>query len=392
MIKTSPIRLLKDNAKVWLVYSGINRRFHDDFVNSRSVFLNLPGFAGTPNVFDDEAILRQHLARTWAISDYVRGVSASRPTQALSNYSSYPFASGTSEARSFSAEVGNILRLFSQAKVGDLILVPGRGAYAPYLVGEITSKFAAADTLAVGKLGGEEVPVRKVRWLSTIITRNDFPPRVGKRLINRHAITEVAEEYYEEIFNKVYPNYSWRAISKLDIFGDAYSGKDPLQPYVAARLIKYVLASAFAFEKGEIQEFNRLSRQDIDDAIDKFYDESLVAELAQHFNSPGRFTFVGRLGTLSAIAAAGIMLATVDDGGTFDSQKNAVEQKLDAELQGTKSAKDEAKAEIRNYLNATDPSVWEPVQRGLGKPAKDKLGLSLNNSVELQRKKSELEQ
>lgn len=392
MIETSPIRLLRPDAKVWLVYSGINRRFHDDFVNSRSVFLNLPGFAGSEKVFADEALLRQHLARTWAISDYVRGASATRPTRALSSYSSYPFQSGTSEARSFSAEVGNILRLFRQAKVGDLILVPGKGAYAPYLVGEITSKFAPTDNLTVAKIGGEEVPVRRVRWLSTIITRSDFPPRVGKRLINRHAITEVGEEYYEEIFNHVYPNYSWREISKLDIFGNAYSGKDPLQPYVAARLVKYVLASAFAFEKGAIQEFNRLSRQSLDDAIDAFYDEDLVAELAQNFNSPGRFTFIGRLGALSAIAAAGIMLATAGDGGTFAAQKDAVEQRLDSELQGTKAAKDEAKAEIHNYLNATEPTVWEPVQRELGKPAKDRLGLSLNNRVELERKKTELEQ
>lgn len=381
----SPIRLLREDVAVWLIYAGHNRRFLDDFTHNNRVFLNIPGFNATAQVFADDALMRRHLAMSEAVGSYVSGHSPNNPSRNPANYLQNPHQSNTPEARGFAAEIGNITRLFKQAKIGDVIMSPGRGQLDPFLIGEISNNWSKNDDLAVPQLGNELVPTRRVRWINAVATRRDFAPRTSRRLVNRHAITLIDTRFYEDIFDNIYPSYSWGQRSKLDLFGNGYAGKDPLQPYDAAKLLKWVMAAVFAYEAGNIVPFQQLS---VDAAIAAYYDENQVAELAQNFNSPGKFTLIAKTGLAAILVAGGLMMATGDPNAAFAPQKVQVENQIGGALQG--AGQGVAQNELHNFLNSLEGTTWQPVQGSIGLAAKNTLDLTLDNSVEVERHKDAL--
>ena len=320
------------------------------------------------------------------VSRFVTGARSDAPSRSAKDYSASPHETGSADGRSFSAEIGNIERLFVDAQIGDLVMSPANGHFEPFLIGEIASNWSKNDDLVVPKLDGETVPTRKVKWLNVALARRDFPSKTSKRLQNRHAITLLDNDYYANIFDAVYPNYAWGSRSKIDLFGNGYEGKDPLQPYEAALLLKYVLASVFAFDRGEIEIFQELDRSA---AIARFYDESLVQDLYQNFNSPGKLTVIAAMGSLASLAAAGLLLATSSAKGDFNSQKADVSQRIEQSIQGPN--KEIVVRTTRNYLNSLDSVPWKQVQSEVGEPAKTSLGLSLDNSVEVATHRAELD-
>jgi hypothetical protein len=385
-VELSRIRLIRNDVSVWLIYAGTGRRFFELFRDTRSVFLSLPGFDANDRVFESEELIRRHLHMSDAIGRYVRGATNTPPSRRPSAYNPYPYQTGSTEAKSFAAELGNVIRLFVDAKAGDLVMSPPYGHFDPFLIGEITHPWRKTDDTPIALLQGEIVPARKVRWLNTALARRDFPARVSRRLQNKHAITKLDPEYYEEIFSRVYPSYVWGEHSKLDVFGDDYRGKDPLQPYAAARLIKYVVASVFAYSIGEIESFQGM---DLQQAIDHYYDEALVEEFAQNFNSPGRFSIIAALGSLSILASAGLMVATADPAQNFDQTKQEATDTVKNAMAGAGKAPREA--ELDDYINSMRPTNWREVQRQLGRPATNAMTLSLSERVQVANHRAQLD-
>ena len=385
-MEVSNIRLFKSDVSVWLVYAGRGRRFFDLFRQSGSVFLSLPGFEANDGVFDSDELIRKHLAMSDAIGRYASGATNTPPSRRPSAYNQYPYQTGSTEAKSFAAELGNIYRMFVNAKPGDLVLSPTVGHFDPYLIGEITHSWRKADDLQVSVLQGETVPTRKVRWLNTALARRDFPPRVSRRLQNQHAITRVDDSLYEDIFERVYPSFVWGDRSKLDVFGNDYTGTDPLQPYASALLVKYVVASAFAFKKGEFDQFQGLEPRA---AINAYYDQSLIEEFGQNFNSPGKFSIVAAIGSLAILASAGLYVATADSSQNFNQTKTDAVQTVGSAMTGTGKA--EHSAELDDYVNSMTAVNWKKVQNELGKPSNDTMKISLSNDVEVATHKAELD-
>lgn len=239
--------------------------------------------------------------------------------------------------------------------------------------------------MEIPQLLNEVVPTRRVRWINTVATRRDFAPRTSRRLVNRLAITEIDKRFYQDIFDNIYPSYSWGERSKLDLFGNGYAGKDPLQPYDAAKLLKWVMSAVFAYEDGNIVPFQQLG---VDAAIAAYYDENRVAELAQNFNSPGKFTLIAKSGLAAILVAGGLMVATGNPNAAFQPQKAQVENQIGGALQG--AGQGVAQNELHNFLNSLEGTTWQPVQGSLGRSAKNTLDLTLDNSVEVERHKDEL--
>ena len=145
------------------------------------------------------------------------------------------------------------------------------------------------------------------------------------------------------------------------------------------------MSAVFAYEDNNFAAFQAL---DIDAAITQFYDESRVAELAQNFNSPGKFTIIAKSGIAAILMAGGIMMATADPNVGFPQQRAQVSAQIGGALQGAGQV--EAKTELDNFINSFDSTTWSPVQSSLGKSAKNTLDLTLDNSVEVARHKDEL--
>lgn len=380
------IRLIRDEVSIWLVYAGRGRRYFDLFRDKQVIFLNLPAFSAVDGVFQSDERIRRHLHMSNEIYSWLSGTRKSAPSRRPSSYSPHPHTSGSSEAKSFNAEVGNIIRMFDDAKPGDLVLSPPMGHYDPFLVGEIRGSWKKGDELEVPFLQGELVPTRRVRWLNSALARRDFPARVSRKLQNQHAITRLDPEYYEEIFDLVYPSYVWGDRSKLDVFGDNYKGTDPLQTYHSAKLVKYVSASVFAFMKGEFDEFQEL---EIDHAIATYYDEELIEEFGQNFNSPGKFSIVAALGAFGILASAGMIVAT--DGavsGITGAQDEAREAVGNAMVGPGKSSQQDI---LDDYVSSMKATKWNEVRANLGRPSNDTLPLSLSNKVEVATHRAELD-
>lgn len=379
------IKLIRDDVSVWLIYAGAKRRYFNTFRETGKIFLQLPGFNASEAVFQSDELIRRHLAMSDQILRYVRGTRPSPPGRNASAYSPHPYASNTTEANSFNAELGNISRLFKDAKVGDLVLSPAEGHFAPLMIGEIRHAWRKADDLELSNLSNEVVPTRSVQWLDTALARRDFSARVSRRLQNKHAITLVDDRFYEDIFRSVYPSYVWKNTSKVDIFGDKYASKDPLQPYQAAFLIKYVIASALAYEGGEFADFQSLSQEA---AIQKYYNLDAIDDFTQNFNSPGKFSLIAKVAAISILVSAGLAVATAESTGSFNATQTEVIANIKSALAGSGKAPFEAK--VDDYVSSMSATTWKPVQRSIGTPAAKNMGLSLNNRVELEQHKAAL--
>lgn len=380
------IRIVRDDVSIWLVYAGRGRRYFNQFREKGVVFLNLPGFAANERVFESDELIRRHLNMSDEIYRWLRGARNDPPSRRGSNYNPYPYKSGTSEAKAFNAEVGNIQRMFVQAKVGDIVLSPPVGHYDPFLVGEIRRGWTEEDNVEVPFLEGELVPARKVKWLNVALARRDFTPRVSRRLQNPLATSQLDSDLYEEILNLVYPSYVWGNQSKLDVFGDNYKGTDPLQIYDSARLVKYVSASVFAYMSNELDKFQSM---DIEDAILEYYDEKLVLEFGQNFNSPGKFSIAAALGAFSILASAGLIVATADPSESFSKVQTEATDTIKNAMAG--SGKAEKEKLLDGYVNSMEATNWKEVQRKLGKPANKNLPLNLSNKVEVSTHRAELD-
>jgi len=379
------IRLIREDVAIWLVYAGRGRRYFDTFQTSGSIFLNLPGYEANERVFASTELMRRHLAMSDEIFQWVIGSRNDPPSRNAASYSPYPHKSGTTDAKSFSAEIGNIQRMFVEAKVGDLILSPPYGHFEPFLIGEITHRWRKEDDLELPSLNNEKVPVRKVRWLNSALARRDFPPRVSRRMQNQLAISKLDERYYEEVLRLVYPSFVWGEQSKIDIFGENYAGTDPLQPYAPALLIKYVLASVFAFEQDSFDKFQSLEPLD---AIDQFYREDLIEHFGQTFNSPGRYSVIAALSSLAVLSAAGMVVATSDVSTPFSQVQTEAREEVKGTLKGP--GKTSLENDLDNYVNSMKAVNWRKVQKQLGEPANSSMTLSMNNTAEVASHRAEL--
>jgi len=385
VMELAKIRLVRADVSIWLVYAGRQRRYWENFRQSNCVFLQLPGFNASEAVFQSDEQLRRHLAMSDQIFRWVVGARNSPPSRNAASYNPYPYQTGTSEAKGFAAELGNVERMFIDARPGDLVLSPSFGHFDPYLIGEITKNWSPEDNLEIPSLENEVVPTRKVRWLNTALARRDFPPRISRRLQNQLAITKLDSEFYEEILQLVYPSFVWGGRSKLDIYGDDYSGTDPLQPYAPALLIKYVLASVFAYESGQFVQFQSLSPHK---AIDQFYRKELIEHFGQNFNSPGKYSVVAALGSMSILATAGMLVATSDPSTNFGQVQTEVKGRVKDSMQG--AGKAEMSDNLDGYVDSMEAVNWKDVQKELGKPAKESMTLSMNNAAEVANHRAEL--
>jgi hypothetical protein len=110
----------------------------------------------------------------------------------------------------------------------------------------------------------------------------------------------------EEFFNLAYPAYVLADRSAVIMDGPKYDGKDPLATIEANYLVSYFIAAFGAIEKDKLPEFAKLNVQG---AIAKFYDRSLVQSFSQNFNSPGKYGLIALSAILGAFVSVGISVS-----------------------------------------------------------------------------------
>tara|TARA_R110000822_G_scaffold124122_6_gene258669 strand:+ start:330 stop:1181 length:852 start_codon:yes stop_codon:yes gene_type:complete len=283
------------------------------------VFLETPGFNANENTFSDYDEIRNRLAMSDAIRKWQLHQDGDRPTKRVGAY--MPPNHNDSNFKSFNQEVGNIERLFKEVKVGDIIMSPPLGHFKSFLMGEVTKGWSPDDVIEVPYFDNELVPVRKIKWLSGNVSRRDFPNNLAKRLINRHAISEVDPVYTFDILQMVYPSFVWRNHSKLDLYGTRYQGDDPIQVLESAKLLKFAVAASMAHDLGKFDDFQSLSYSK---AIEKYYNKELIEQFGINFNSPGLLRAILENATASPKIAAYIAVLTSSTAQPLAEVKKAV--------------------------------------------------------------------
>lgn len=370
---TLPIpALLSDQVKIWLVYSGNRRKFFNEFIEHSAVFLDLPGFAPAEQTFQDIPRLRQHLRMSDAIRSYYQGHLGDHPGRRVNVFSSAASDTRTPEGRRFNAEIGNALRMYQEAQVGDLVLSPPIGHYDPFLVGTIASPWSP-DDLAYSRLYSEDpVPFRRVNWLHDSVSRRDFPRKIAKSLQNPHAISIVERDLYFDIFFTCFESFIWGGRSKLNIYGNAYSSNDPLETYEAAFIIKYFAAAYAAYVSGNIDNFNALEPGA---AVASYYDPGLFLEFRQNFNSPGKFALAAAAAAMALCIGAGITVIS-------DAQPaNVNVPQVSALIQTSVAPVNPAVARtVDGFVQSLSPERVDQMNREYGHHAREKIGISLKRT------------
>lgn len=297
-------RFIPEDHRIWVLHAGRGKRQFNVFRDQSVAFLEMPGFAATKDTFEQISAIRQHLRMSDAIRAFYARPTGNFPSR---NPASYP--SGVSDDRSFNANVGNIKSLFSEARPGDLLIVPGLGQYSPVLIGEITESFNSEHTVVVAHFEPEAVPYRPVKWITTSVEKRHFSKALSRRLENRHAIIEIStNELRKEIYDITYDNYTLGSYSKSTFFGPIYDSKDPSGILLSIEFIRYFVSANNAYSRREIERFSSMS---VKEAIASYYDPSTMRDFSLEFQSPGKI-LVGITAPLAAIVVALAVAVSVD--------------------------------------------------------------------------------
>jgi hypothetical protein len=273
-------KIISPDTAIWVVFPGKGRRFLNDFIKNQIVFLETPALGMTPEVAKDFPTIRRHVRMSVAVANYIRTDATKVPSRNPKFYSDKPFKN-----RGDTVLASSVRKLFAKMRVGDLVVVPGL-MFEPVYFGEITSDFDANDMISVGRYGVEAIPYRRIRWLNLGVARHLIPQSLQVYLSKPPAIAQVLRSSdTEEFFNLAYPAYVLADRSAVIMDGPKYDGKDPLATIEANYLVSYFIAAFGAIEKDKLPEFAKL---DVQAAIAKFYDRSLVQSFSQNFNSPGK--------------------------------------------------------------------------------------------------------
>lgn len=131
---TSSVKDVAPDVKVFVVHPGEGKKYFDFFYRSNIVFLNIPGMDLCINDFGNNELLRKKLRRTISIID---------------GKEIFPIETYSGEAKGISPLFGSFSALYARAKIGDLIIVPSRGYFEPFLIGEIIISFATCFCIIV---------------------------------------------------------------------------------------------------------------------------------------------------------------------------------------------------------------------------------------------------
>lgn len=324
------VRIIADDAQVFVLHPGRGKRFLPDFTESRAVFLDLPGIEfPTPPLAKDEKVQRllrmSRAIRVWRHS----GSKGSGPSRDPEIYK----AAGERETARFLHEVED---LYTDAKAGDLIIAPGHGYGKTLLIGEFTADFDPGFVVYPPREHGEKIPARKVHWMNVQASKADFSARLIKLFQNRQAIIRITNpDDRHEVYERTYGDYVWGGTSG-NLIRVTSQQSDLRDLTKAFELTNYFASQYIALKQGEMEAFVNLSMYE---AIDKYYDKSYFKDVGIEVHSPGFLSRVtktaamaGYISVMVALSGAGIS-AQDAAGAVVSNSANAAVSICDIELE-----------------------------------------------------------
>jgi len=365
------IRILPDDHRIFVLHPGDGKRFYGDFQATESVFLDLPGisFSRPPDLGDTNLRKLLRMARRISIWRRRGSVPDDKPSR---NPDDYAVATEAGEAPKFVHEVHD---LYSEARIGDLIIVPGKGYGSTVFFGEIVNNFDPDFTVESDRYPGETIPARKVHWLPINLAKQEFNRRLIRLMQNRQAIIQVTrEDDRREIYTHAYGDYVWQE-SSGNLIKVTKNEIDLNDLNKAVDLTNYFASQYIALRKGELAPFMLLN---FNEAIDKYYDKSYFGGVNVEIHSPGYF---GR--PMKKAAMAGYVSAMLALSGAGVTAREAADTKVMNSANGVVSICDmELEADIRQTMEMyANLHLWEDDVCPRREATKNSVGLKTDVTI-----------
>ena len=332
------IRILPDDHNIFVLHPGVNKRFYSDFTQTNSVFLDLPGinFPHEPKKDTDELRNRVRMARR--IASWRRNGSdpAKVPSRVLTDYAVATPAPNPPKI------VHTIIQLYSEAKAGDLVIVPGQGYNSTVYIGEFAGKFDPDFSVSSIRYTNELIPARQINWLPIALAKHQFERRLVRLMQNRQALIKVTSEADARlIYNIAYGDYIWKTSSGnlIRVTEDEIDLNDLNK---AVDLTNYFASQYLALKQGKLDDFLSLG---FNEAINKYYDKTYFGGVSVEVHSPGFFSrrmkdvrLAGYVSAMIALSAANVSAqdaALVEVKNSANAQVSICDMDLEKDIRET---------------------------------------------------------
>jgi hypothetical protein len=365
------IRILPDDHRVFILHPGSAKRFYNDFQQTNSVFLDLPGitFDAEPNADSPKLRSLLRMARRIAAWRNSGSKADSKPSRDVADYEVQNPSNNPPKL------VHTVIDLYSEARPGDLIVVPGKGYNSTVYIGEFKGEFDPGFQVESIRYATEKIPARKVTWLPAAQAKSQFSRRLVRLMQNRQAIIQVnLEADRREIYSVAYGDYVWKESSGnlLRVTKDEIDLNDLNK---AVDLTNYFASQYLALKKGELEKFLKL---EFNEAIDEYYDKSYFGSVSVEVHSPGFFSrkmkdamLAGYVSAMLALSGAGVSAQEATDVKVVNSANVEVsicDMELEADIRQT----------MEMYANL---HLWENDVCPRREATKDSVGLKTDVTI-----------
>lgn len=335
--------------KIWVVHPGKNKKFFADFQERNRIFLEYPDLSVTQKLLDDDTELRRRIRYSLELMRYDGLTRSDGTTISVSDLDG-------DSSNNVAVYLRTVKHLFQNMDEGDLVIVPGWGAYARVLFGEVVGPVNFNQKDRIYPHAYADIQYRNVKWLSTDRTKAELGDLV--KYVNKPpAIAEVGRNpATDEFFDFAYDSYVMEDKSWSTITAPKYRSNDPSAISDSVKIVEFAVASFWAMERGQ-----SLSGLTFDEIIEKYYSTEGIEHFGLSYASPGRLDFKARNTRLSIYVAAVVALASV--GGI--SGCKATGQPIDVENSETPSPK--LNADLKGQISVLVNQVDAPTARQLEK-------------------------
>lgn len=372
LILDPAIRVIDADHQIFVLHPGDGKRFYQDFQHHKAVFLDIPGasFQSAPDIEIEETRKQLRMARS--IGGWHK---AGRPKTKIPSrdINSYSVSVEGREAPRFMREVK---ALYSDAKLGDLIIIPGPGYTSAVIFAEIIESFDPEFRVDSARYSTDLIPARRVRFLHTNHAKYEFGHRAIKLMQNRQALIRINDDSdRHEFYEHAYGDYVWGEISGsyMEITEQVVDQKDLTEVLFLTNLYG---AMYVALKAGELGKFIELGWHK---AIKAYYNRELFGEISIEVHSPGFFgrpirdaRIAGFIAAMTAFAASGV---SPDEASTVEVRNSANGGRAsvcDMQLQ------EDVRATMRMVTNA---HIWWDELCSTQKSASEQTGLKTKAKV-----------
>jgi len=364
------IRFLSENHRVFVLHPGAKKRFYQDFCVSSAVFLDLPG-ASLPPCIDLEN--SQHISEIFMGRQIGLWHRNGKSLLKVPSRDSSDYALRAAKSRT-SRYMWEAKGLYSTARPGDLVIVPGSGYMSRVFIGEFIDTFDRQFTVSSGIYPDEKIPARRVKWISIDQIKAYFSYPLIKLMQNRQALIEIKPpEEKNEIYDLCYKEYAFSnqahghiKITKLHV--------DLRAMIEANEFVSYFVSMYNASRRGQLEAF---SAMDWKIAAEEFYDSNLLIDTSYSISSPGWLKLLSKYLMLPGFVAA--MLSLVSSGLSLEEAKKV--QITNSVIVSDEKCVLQIDQSVREVLNMMNADQWERTCQAM-REAKEGVGLESTMKVQ----------